>query len=455
MFNKTTTSNFQVPKKRPIRIVDPNTPTLGKESSVSTDPPSNETGQGAIAKTGITFPKTDRASSFTVLPETVLSDRQPVYTETVLQAWKANVYAQPYIPLALSAINLSPATIIVSEPIASIDFPCYISSFAGRQYLMPHAPLEVLTPSNVPNQPSVPLESKNYVTFFKEALASELEAEAATTSSYNLYQVRLERKNPQEQLYQLQVPGLREDRPRLNLGDIIELRQLRINLKTGGLYGMEQWLMPGGGRDRGFVAPAFTGVQYIASVWGLDRSKEQLLLRVDGCVDESLMFNVIFRVQQKRYEPFQRAIADVSTQLNQTYAEQLNTANSADITRNRTNGHGDMALSKSQYIPYEELTGDGNEIEVRHHSSEICLTEANLIRFTTQESSIQTTWMRRMLFPNQSDGVEQSGLPQGVFKRKFFDENLNFEQQASIQISSSSIDVTARIIPCRESTIES
>ena len=39
-----------------------------------------------------------------------------------------------------------------------------------------------------------------------------------------------------------------------------------------------------------------------------------------------------------------------------------------------------------------------------------------------------------MLFPNERDGVRQQGLPKGMFTQKFFDKNLNYEQQASIHL---------------------
>ena len=37
-----------------------------------------------------------------------------------------------------------------------------------------------------------------------------------------------------------------------------------------------------------------------------------------------------------------------------------------------------------------------------------------------------------MLFPDETDGVKQQGLPKGVFTQDFVDEDLNYEQQVSI-----------------------
>ncbi|MCJ1403009.1 hypothetical protein MMC11_006231 [Xylographa trunciseda] len=417
MSNKNTSQNHVVraSKNRPIPIIDPNTrPSIIGEGSVAILSQTGDAQLGARTKKSTSYRLQELTSSSTTPPETVITHGHSQPTKNISQAWKANVYAQPYIPLALSAINLSHATIVPSAPLSSIDFHDYVSSFAGRRYLMPHIPLEILNPANLPSQPALLLDTRIYESFFVRALTSELEAEATTTSSYNLYQVPLQHKNPQEPIYELRVPGLREDRPRLDLGDTVELRQLRIDVSTGRPYGMEQWLVPGGGNDRGYSAPGFTGMQYNATVWGLDRNKEQLLLRIDGCVDEGLIFNVIFRVQRRRVEPFQRAIADAGDQLCLKNAEQLDLATSEGKGKNRTDYIGGHVPSKPEYDLSGELFGDENKIK---------------------EFSMQSTWMRRMLFPDETDGVNQQGLPKGVFTQKFYDENLNYEQQASIRFS--------------------
>ncbi|MCJ1393017.1 hypothetical protein MMC18_005889 [Xylographa bjoerkii] len=366
MSSKSISGNYAVraSKNRPIPIVDPHTLSpIAADGGVSISSHTGETGLGATARKNTSSQLRDLASSSTTLPEPIITNGQSQRTENLSQAWAANVYAQPYIPMAVSAINLSHATVIPSAPVSSIDFHDYVSSFAGRRYLMPHTPLETLVPSNLPSQPTLLLDARIYESFFIRALTAELEAEATTTNTYNLYRTRLQRKNLQEQIYELRVPGLREDRPRLNIGDTIELRQLRINYQTGIPYGMEYWLAPGGGKDRGFIAPGFTGVQYNATVWGLDRNREEVLLRIDGCVDEGLIFNVIFRVQQRRVELFQRAIADIGNQLNQNSAEQLDAASTEGNTKNSTNEIGDHTPIKPHYDLSGELCDNESEIK--------------------------------------------------------------------------------------------
>ncbi|MCJ1385570.1 hypothetical protein MMC17_008693 [Xylographa soralifera] len=365
MFNKRTAQIHAVraSKNRPIPIIDPKT----RSSTIEGDglpilSHNNDTESDVTARKKTTSKPQDPTPSAAAPPETILIYEETQRTESLSQAWKANVYAQPYIPLALSAINLSHATVVPSTPIPSIDFHDYVSSFAGTRYLTPHTPLETLTSTNLPSQPTLLLDTRIYESFFIQALTSELEAEAVTTNSYNLYQVPLQHKNPQDQMYELRLPGLREDRPRLNLGDTIELRQLRVDFAKGRPYGMEHWLIPGGGRDRGFIAPGFTGVQYNAIVWGLDRNKEQVLLRIDGCVDESLIFNVIFRVQQRQVEPFQRAIRDAGNQLYQNNAEQLDLATSEERRTTNTDDVGGHTPIKQDFDLSGEIFGGGDEI---------------------------------------------------------------------------------------------
>ena len=180
---------------------------------------------------------------------------------------------------------------------------------------MPYISMEPLVPPKATMQNTSPLTIANYKTFFEGVLAVEFGVEASAMAFHNMYKVRLYCRDVQEHLYELQIPGMSEDRPRLDVGDTTILRELRIDHRTGEPLGMDFWLAPGGGRDRGLIAPGFTGLQHNASIWGLDRVKGKVVLRINGYLDKDLVFNVIFQVQQRRFELFQRAVADVSQQL--------------------------------------------------------------------------------------------------------------------------------------------
>lgn len=347
---------FRPPKYKPIAIVDPRTRSpLKKRDDGSISRVSGDKGLAALA-----------AKEYHRQ-----SDHQSQPAEAPTQAWKANVYAQPYIPESLSTINLSHATVVSSTSIASIDFHDYVSSFAGKQYLRLHGPVEPLVPSNASSQVFSSLTTTNYKAVFGGALAAEFEAEASAVNSYNLHGVQLHCVDPREPMYELRVPGLREDRPRVDLGDTIMLRQLRMDHRTGRPWGMEQWLIPGGGRDRGFIAPGFTGIQYNASVWGLNRTKEKVILRIDGCVDQGLIFNVMFRVQQRRFELFQRAIADISHQIRHDCRTPLDAATIVEHSQGQANGNGGTV----QGVQRSELDGEPidhtNEFGVCHTLLEV------------------------------------------------------------------------------------
>lgn len=76
-------------------------------------------------------------------------------------------------------------------------------------------------------------------------------------------------------LYVLQARSIREGWPPVDLGDLLELRQLRPD--------NHQW--------QGFV--------FEASVFGINRAKGEVVLRCDGLLDweEQMQFNVIWKVQ--------------------------------------------------------------------------------------------------------------------------------------------------------------
>ena len=53
-------------------------------------------------------------------------------------------------------------------------------------------------------------------------------------------------------------------------------------------------------------------------------------------------------------------------------------------------------------------------------------------------------WLRKMLFPQLSDGIMQSGLPSGTFKQKWYDKSLNYEQMVSVWTLSNPLECSSR-----------
>ncbi|KAI9773275.1 MAG: hypothetical protein M1839_002187 [Geoglossum umbratile] len=291
---------------------------------------------------------------------------------------KPDVYARSFIPETWSAINHAPAQALFSKPMSDISFPSYISSFAGYSFLKPlSAPTPPVPPGNLP-----PLTPQSYAAYFAYLLSREQKAQDTEAKSYNLYLTGFVPIDYTSPFFSVAVPGLREDAPKVLLGDSVLVRQVRIDA-SGEPWGMRAWISPGGGRERGLPAPGFTGYEHRAVVWGVDRTGERLLVRVDGLVGEQWIFNVVFDVPVWRtFERWWRAVDDVGGLLEQCHQV--------------GNGYSSDAGSEG-----------------------------------LRDSAMDREWVRRMLFPEETDGVVQMGLPQGVFAGKWFDRRLNYEQMKS------------------------
>ncbi|KAH0541842.1 hypothetical protein FGG08_003725 [Glutinoglossum americanum] len=314
-------------------------------------------------------------------------------THPSLTTTKPDIYARTFVPETHSAINDAPVPaeyIISSLPPQTIHYPTYISSFAGTAFL---SPLLTLTAPPLPPTPPATLNTQTYTPYFNALLHQEHIAQTLENKSYALHLARFEPVTPDYFLtphFTLSLPGLRDDAPRVLVGDVVKVRQVRLDAMREP-WGMRAWVSPGGGRERGVAAPGFTGREHLGVVWGVDRTGEKLVVRVDGLVGEQLVFNVCFEVQIERtFERWWRAIADVG--------EMLGATKGAPVGHGATNGLDN---------------GYGNSAIMRESSD--------------------AEWMRRMLFPEEGDGVMRVGLGRGVFgERRWFDSGLNYEQKKCV-----------------------
>lgn len=185
-------------------------------------------------------------------------------------------------------------------------------------------------------------------------------------------------QDPSQNLYRLVVPGIRENTPLVQLGDIVRLRQVR----------MHPGFVPIGG--------AFSGYQYDACVYGMDKTVGYIVLRVDHLLMESGRFNVCFCVQEKRWAGPARAIEDLGAELKNADARER-----PGMT-NGANGNN---------------VGHGNGIN------------------GAVGADFEGGFVRRMLFPEKVDGVWQRNLGRGAFNRGWFDGELNYEQQVRLAFS--------------------
>ncbi|KKY18750.1 putative potentail helicase mov-10 [Phaeomoniella chlamydospora] len=298
-------------------------------------------------------------------PPRSVTAQQPPRPESQL-----DIHTQTYIPLWLRAANDSPAIIRPCRPLDSLKYKAFIKSFTSPRYLRP---IPYLKPPHIKKVSFVHATSasgvsiNHYFEYFYECLQNEISAEAQDLHRLRMYNVPFERSGIANHCYSFTIPGLRENSPRLDLGDIVLFRQLITSSMAQAAA--IAWYAPGGGRDRGVVAPTFRGEEYHAVVWGLSRAKEQLVLRIDyvNCSPASRTANLTFIVQEHRCTPVWRGIATVADEI---------------LVR-------PMELSKP-------------------------------------------SWLGTMLFPSRNDAVIQDQLSKGIFSLDWYDQELNYEQHKAV-----------------------
>lgn len=170
-----------------------------------------------------------------------------------------DVYARPFVPQGLQNVNEAPANIVSCEGVRWIDFSAYVQTFAGSSFLTANsAPTQPKNEVNgigiaERNSPTSKgqiasstssdladeeasstriLSARNYHAYFRDALKQEAVALTKECSDHALYQVPIARSSantdPRPSMYSLLVPGLREMTLRIEVGDIVQLRQLRF-----------------------------------------------------------------------------------------------------------------------------------------------------------------------------------------------------------------------------------
>ncbi|KAA8913536.1 P-loop containing nucleoside triphosphate hydrolase protein [Sphaerosporella brunnea] len=287
--------------------------------------------------------------------------------------WFPDVYSPPFVSEYIRSINNLSAFSVKALPPPSIDFAKFVENFAGKGFLTP-LPREPSGSKDVGPEagnsqsvntppPSDPIDASNsdyaelgpdnYGERFAYFLEMEITKEDLINKSYNLYNVPVVSQDSSQYLIQVSIPGIRENTPMVQLGDMIKLRQIRPS-PPGYLSG-------------------FTGYEYETYVYGLDRAVGYVVLRADGLwIEAGGKFNVIFGVQENRWQGARWAVADVGKAL--------------------------------------KISVSGRSKKNTKHS-----------------------FLRRMLFPEKSDGRMQYTLSRGIFERQWIDKELNYEQQKAVE----------------------
>ena len=382
--------------------------------------------------------------------------------------WKPDVYIHAYVPEAFLAVNAAPAILISSAPIQGIDFLQYASTFAGSSLLPPLAPVPPLTLRGDCLVDTIDcLSIDRYENHFLDCLILDLEAQIPEIRTYDMFGAQLNVVDRSQEIYRLHVSGIRENTPRVAFGDNVMIRQLIMDPTTK---------LP-------LSAPAAgsTGYQISAVVVAIDRPAEVLHLRVNGFTPHLLMCNVSFMVQTRWIKSLQRALTSMALEigtlqqaqslespgkprLNGTISPEKDfgaigtPVKSPSIRARRAYIGGGVAsplkspgVSRYDYFeaisapvisPLKERSdyfGSNNDSYQQDgrafafHGQEEPKSDLQNLKHSNEPLEYNPrAWLRRMLFPTELDGRTQKTLPQGYFKRSWFDGGLNHEQKVRL-----------------------
>jgi helicase MOV-10 len=231
-----------------------------------------------------------------------------------------DVYAINYIPQYLKAINECPAQIRYSINLPLINYAQYVASFAGFTFLQPLDPFVCPSLDYVPLAEVVnimDLDELNYEVYLNGRMFHELHAQRIELKEYALHNVSFDITDPVQGLYSFIIPGIRESSPRVDLGDTVLVRPWGCVPHEGLAKLAKEWYATNGPKGVR-LAPGFSGWEYRAVVWGLQRSKEQVILRLDGFPPGGLRIcNISFIIQDHKRSPLYGAIARAARLLHQ------------------------------------------------------------------------------------------------------------------------------------------
>ena len=250
---------------------------------------------------------------------------------------KLDVYARSFVPQALKDVNEAPANVVPCAPLKWIDFDRYTSTFAGSDFfdntgpklqpqnLVPSPPeTSDSTPNGQVTEAEAPSDSQQdsdgeeddkeilephvYHHYFRTALVNEAAGQQSECEDHTLYRVRVAKvdpkMDPRTSLYSLHVPGLRELSLRIDVGDVVQLRQIRFNQQEEILSG--SLIRDAAGNP--INLPRKHDTQHNSIVWVIDRFKEELSLRIDNLTPRSMLFNAKFTTQSSRFKAMYNAV---------------------------------------------------------------------------------------------------------------------------------------------------
>ncbi|KAK3055742.1 hypothetical protein LTS18_011781, partial [Coniosporium uncinatum] len=246
----------------------------------------------------------------------------------------------------------------------------------------------------------------------------------------------------------MSVPGVRELSPRVIPGDIVCLRQLRIDSHGNPVHSIHTALP--GALHHAALAPYWDGIQYDTVVVRVDLKSQRVFVEIKSLSPESMKFNVSFQVALTAYGELHEAVAMSGEGMRPSRRRpQVKSLPVHDKPASR-------AWSNNGPMPVVGVVS-GPPMQSKHlaaaYSDSVTPPANGLDRFsTTTDGSGDTVhshdrihvqpaakrthsrpWSEKMLFPSESDGVLQHTLNSAMSHRACHDQKLNFEQCKAIE----------------------
>ncbi|KAL1870782.1 hypothetical protein VTK73DRAFT_2506 [Phialemonium thermophilum] len=304
--------------------------------------------------------------------------------------WSFDVYAPPFVPEWLRRVNDLDGAVYLTAPSKTIDFGAFVT-----ENLIPNLLPPVPTPL-IPSLDKAPsLTPKQYEAHFRFHLESEIEFQEKENASHSIYAhtVEVEFSEAGTARCLILVPGLRENSPYVEEDDVVELRQLRASFPPGSSPYLQYR-----GASGSFLPQEWTGTIFSGRVDAIVRSREILVVRVDGLTPLTALpvpvvhppsrlyvkFNIRFPVPRERYLHLEHALSQIQLALRAAGTSTSNASKEEGTGRSFKDLHG------NQY------------------------------------------WIQSMLFPTEADCDVQTSLNTGFFNLHFFDDVLNWEQRRAV-----------------------
>lgn len=336
--------------------------------------------------------------------------------DLTVQKENYNVYAKSFVTDQLRNINKEPGNIYTTPSRHHTKTSLYVSSFAANSFLPRRACWSIPKRDRaiVSNGP----HANNYLEYFATIWQTEIAAQEAQNEEFTLYEVAPQRivwprnKNRTNHiLFAISVPGLREESPHVGLGDTLELRQLIVDHSKNLLH-----------QNNGLFTQSWTGVVYHASVYGIRRAEEIVYLKVDGLHELSLPYllppspppivvNVVFPLQPRRINACRDALVFIDDGLDKAVEKERRFLK-------QTGGFDQQQQQRAREVTDLVVDGGNSANGNKQINEDTVVPEYN-------------DWIRRMLFPVESDGKVLSEL-RTIPQRPLFDPQVNYEQAQAV-----------------------